>query len=111
MTNQPPHPAGATHPPMEVPANLPIEYINVVRIAHSPTDMVFDFAQLLPGGGANVRTRIVMSPLGAKLFLRAFTENLAKFEVAFGEITIPGDPTLADNLFHPPQPPDKPQQK
>ncbi len=50
-----------------------------------------------------------MSPVGAKLFLRAFAENLARYEASFGEIQIPqGDPGLAGDLFrriHPTEPP------
>jgi hypothetical protein len=94
---------------MEVPPDLPIEYVNLVRIAHSPSELVFDFAHLLPGNvPARVTARLVMSPLGAKLFYRALTENLARYEAAFGAITVPGDPTLADNLFRPPAPPAPP---
>jgi hypothetical protein len=49
-----------------------------------------------------------MSPLGAKLFQKAISENLAKYESAFGAINVPGDATLADHLFRPQNPPDKP---
>jgi hypothetical protein len=95
-----------------LPADFPIEYANLVRIAHSPAELVFDFAQLLPGGlPARIQSRIVMSPIGAKLFLRALTENLGKYEAAYGEINIPSGSTLADQLFHPPQSPDKPKGK
>jgi hypothetical protein len=93
---------------MELPADLQIEYVNLVRIAHSPSEIVFDFAQLLPGASpAKITSRIVMSPLGAKLLYRALGENLAKFETAFGEISIPGGSSLADYLF---KPPDRPAQ-
>jgi hypothetical protein len=48
-----------------------------------------------------------MSPLGAKLLHRALSENLARYESAFGEIKLPGESsTLADFLFRPPAPPD-----
>ncbi len=111
-TNPPPRPAGQGLPDLEIPADLVIEYVNMVRIAHSPSELVFDFAQLLPGvNAARITSRIVMSPLGAKLFHHALTENLSRYEAAFGEIKMPGGPTLADNLFHsinPPNPPDKP---
>ncbi len=91
------------------PADLAIEYVNLVRIAHSPSELVFDFAQLLPGAGAaKISSRIVMSPLGAKLFHRALTENLSRYEAAFGEIKFPGDSSLAENLFHSINPPDPP---
>lgn len=93
-------------PALEVPADLKTEYANVVRIAHSPSELVFDFAHLLPGvTPARVCTRVVMSPLGAKLLQRALAENLSRYETAFGEIKIPGENSLADFLFHPPAPP------
>ena len=105
MTATPPRPQ---MPPLDVPADLEIEYVNLVRIAHSPSELVFDFAHLLPGSGpAKVSSRIVMSPLGAKLFHRALSENLAKYEAAFGPVKVPGDSTLADHLFRQ-SPPDKP---
>jgi hypothetical protein len=112
MSSNPPRPAAQQFPPLDVPDDLEIEYVNLVRIAHSPSELVFDFAHLLPGNpSARVRSRIVMSPLGAKLFYRALAENLAKYETTFGEIRIPGDHTLADHLFKPPTPPDKSDQK
>jgi hypothetical protein len=85
---------------------LATEYANLVRIAHSPLELVFDFALLLPGDEqARVFERIVMSPLGAKLLLRALTENIARFEASFGEIPTPTANSLADQLFRPPAPP------
>jgi len=109
MSNIPPSSPGSQLPGMEVPPDLPIEYVNLVRIAHSPSELVFDFAHLLPGSGpAKVTARLVMSPLGAKLFHRALTENLARYEAAFGVIGIPGDHSLAENLFRPPTPPAPP---
>ena len=108
MTAAPSKPQRPKLPPIEVPPDLQIEYVNLVRIAHSPSELVFDFAHLLPGGSpAQVQSRIVMSPLGAKLFHRALAENLGKYESAYGEITIPGGTTLADHLFRPPTSPDK----
>ena len=104
-----PPPPRPQMPTLDFPPDLEIEYVNLVRIAHSASELVFDFAQLLPGGGpAKVSSRIVMSPLGAKLFFRALNENLSKYETAFGAINMPGDATLADHLFHHPHPPEKP---
>jgi len=99
-------PAVPAPPALEVPPDLKTDYANVVRIAHSPSELVFDFAHLLPGvSPARVCTRVVMSPLGAKLLQRALSENLSRYEAAFGEIKIPGENSLADFLFHPPTPP------
>lgn len=106
MNNPSRQPAGQL-PPMEAPPDLAIHYVNLVRIAHSPSELVFDFAHLLPAeSGPKIAARVVMSPLGAKLFFRALAENLNRFETAFGEIRVPGEPSLIENLFHPPSPTD-----
>jgi hypothetical protein len=92
---------------LEVPADLQPVYANLARIAHSPADIVLDFAHLLPGENrARIGARILMSPLSAKLLYKALGENLARYEASFGEITLPTS-TLADQLFKPfQQPPD-----
>jgi len=108
MSSAPPKPQ-SPHIPLEFPPDLKTDYVNLVRIAHSPSEMVFDFAQLLPGAATvQVKSRIVMSPLGAKLFFRALQENLSKYEAAYGEIVLPRDSTLADQLFRPPPAPENP---
>ena len=105
----PPKPAG---PVLELPADLELVYANLARIAHSPSDIVIDFAHLLPGEPrAKIRSRVVMTPLSANLLVRALTENIARYETAFGEINIPTNSTLADNLFRPfQQPPEPPKE-
>lgn len=105
----PPKPTG---PVLELPADIDLVYANLARIAHSPSDIVIDFAHLLPGEPrAKIRSRVVMTPLSAKLLVRALTENIARFETAFGEIHIPTNSTLADNLFRPfQQPPEPPKE-
>lgn len=97
---------------LELPADLELVYANLARIAHSPADIVIDFAHLLPGEPrAKIRSRVVMTPLSAKLLVRALTENIARYEAAFGEINIPSNTTLADNLFRPfQQPPEPPKE-
>jgi hypothetical protein len=94
-------------PTIEVPDGLETVYSNLARIAHSPADLVIDFGQMLPGETrATVKARVMMSPLAAKLLLRALTENLARYETAFGQINIPGNPSLAEHLFRPLNPPE-----
>jgi hypothetical protein len=95
-------------PILNIPEGLEPAYANLARISHSPADLVIDFAHLLPGETqAKVTTRVLMTPLSAKLLLRALTENIARYEAAFGEISVPGNSSLAENLFrpHPPEPP------
>ena len=60
---------------------------------------------------AKIRSRVVMTPLSAKLLIKALTENLARYETAFGEIHLPTNNSLADNLFRPfHQPPEPPKE-
>lgn len=104
-------PAQPTGPKINVPEGTEPVYANLARISHSPADIVIDFAHILPGENtANIQSRVVMSPLSAKLLMRALTENLARYEVAFGEIKVPGNSTLAENLFKPYHPPEPPQE-
>ena len=75
---------------VEFPADLEPVYVNFSLISHTPSEIIFDLAQLLPNQPkARVKSRVVMTPLNTKLFLRALQDNLAKFESRYGEITIP----------------------
>ena len=90
-------------PPIKIPSDLDVVYANLVRITHSPSEFVFDYAQMLPGlKEPDFKSRVLVSPLSAKLIFNALGENLAKYEAKFGEISIPGSSTLADHLFQPP---------
>jgi hypothetical protein len=75
---------------IELPQDLEAIYSNFALITHSPSEIVVDFARLLPNvPKARVYARIVMTPMNAKLFHRALGENLGKFEEKFGEIKTP----------------------
>jgi len=107
-----PRPKPPQIPPLETPADLETIYVNLARITHSPSELILDFAHLMPGTTpTRVRARMVMSPLGAKLFHRALSENLSRYEAAFGEIKFPGEKSLADFLFRQPPSPDQPPEK
>jgi len=97
-------------PPIDLPESLEPIYSNVTRISHTPSEMVLDFSRLLPADTRfKVLSRIIMSPVGAKLLHRALGENLARYEANFGEIRMPGDTHLADDLLkgiHPSKPPE-----
>jgi hypothetical protein len=111
MSDQPTPPAAPQPAPplpvqqmaIEIPANLEAVYSNFALITHSPSELVIDFARVLPSvPKTRVYARIVMTPMNAKLLLRALTENLGKFEAQYGEIVLPTN--LADQLFKPPKP-------
>ena len=108
MTTPPKKPPGAK---LLSPEGLQVTYTNLARIAHSPADIVIDFAHLLPGEQtATVSSRVLMSPLSAKLLLRALADNISRYEAAFGEIQVPVNSSLAENLFRPHQPPEPPKE-
>lgn len=93
---------------IEIPPDLQPTYVNMARISHSPAEIIMDFACILPGDAkTTILSRMLMSPVGAKLFLRALTENLSRYEAIFGEIKLPGDSSLANSLFRNILPPDK----
>lgn len=89
---------------LEIPKDTEAVYSNQVLIGHTPSEFVLSFAQLLPGNlTAMVKSQVMMSPIGAKLFYKALSENLAKYELSFGKINLPGGTSLAESLFRPPQ--------
>ena len=62
-------------------------FANLALIAHTPTEFVFDFAQLMPGvPQANVVTRVVVTPDQAKKILGALQNNIGQYEQKFGTI-------------------------
>ena len=85
---------------IELPADLEPKYANFVLITHSPAEIIFDFAQILPHSPKRkVQSRVVMTPMHAKLLLKALQQNLSQFESKFGPIQTPHGPSLADQLF------------
>ncbi|MBA4375447.1 MAG: DUF3467 domain-containing protein [Anaerolinea sp.] len=95
---------------MDMPEGLEPVYSNIARISHTPTEIIVDFSRLLPAElRFKVLSRIIMSPVGAKLLYRALGENISRYESAFGEIHIPGDSPLADDLFRQVHPPKNPE--
>jgi len=93
-------------PALRIPDGLQSKYSNMARISHTPSEMVFDFASMLPGIPPEVVARIVMSPIAAKLFVQAVNENIMRYEANFGVIKLPvGASDLASTLFRNVQPP------
>ena len=103
MTDMKENPNQPKRPSIILPPDLEATYANLVRIAHTPSEVMFDFARYLPSDPhAKVVSRVLVSPLSAKLMLNALSENLAKYEAQFGTIEIPHKQSLADFLFRPP---------
>ena len=105
MTNQPKAVSGQVQ--VRVPADLEPTYANFAMVTNSASEIVLDFAQVMPRvPQAKVKSRVVMTGLNAKLFLRALGEHIGRYEAQFGEIQLPEGPHLADQLFKP-MPPDE----
>ena len=97
---------------IELPADLDATYANFAMITHSPSEIIIDFARVLPNAPkSKVHARIVTTPIHAKLLLRALNENLEKYEAQFGEIQLPsGGENLAQQFFGGVKPPDSPNE-
>jgi hypothetical protein len=88
--------------PNQIPTQQPINielgekeaegiYANLAMIIHSPTEVIIDFARVMPRlPKARVLSRIIMTPMHAKLLHKALSENIKKFEEQYGEIKLHG---------------------
>jgi hypothetical protein len=95
---------------IEVPADLDPVYSNFAMITHSPSEVIVDFARILPNvPKSKVHARILMTPLHAKLLHNALADSLRKYEAQFGEIKLPAGGTdhLAQQFFRQARPPEE----
>ena len=92
---------------VEVPPDLEATYSNLALISHSASEIIIDFARVLPNTPkGKLYARIITTPLHAKLLLRALSENLEKYEARFGKITMPNEGDgLAQQFFGAAKPP------
>lgn len=77
-------------------------YSNLAIINHSPSEFVLDFIKIMPGvPKARVKSRIVLTPQHAKRFLRAMSENIARYEKQHGAIQDVEQPNIPLNFGGP----------
>jgi hypothetical protein len=90
---------------IDLPKDLKPVYANVALISHSMAEIVLDLAQVLPRSPrGSVQTRVVMTPMHAKMLQIALAHNLANYERQYGEIALPQRGTaLANSFFSFPQ--------
>lgn len=86
---------------IKVAEGLEAVYANAALIANTPAEILVDFVQVLPRmSTGQVKARVIMSPLNAKLFLQALAKNIATYESQFGEIRVPvRSGSIADEFF------------
>lgn len=79
-------------------------YANLAMIVHSPSEIILDFARIMPGvPKARVYSRIIMTPQHAKSLLKTLEDNLKKFEDRFGEIKAQTTPDHKNIGFYKPE--------
>jgi hypothetical protein len=89
---------------IDIPKELSAVYANLAFISHTPAEIVLDFAQVLPRmPRGSVLSRVIMSPMHAKLLQRALSQNIANYERQFGQIQLPQQTSLAEQFFRFPQ--------
>ncbi|MBR3655482.1 MAG: DUF3467 domain-containing protein [Elusimicrobia bacterium] len=76
-------------------------YSNLALITHSQTEFIIDFIFVQPQNGkAKVKDRIITSPLHAKKILQALQDNIAKYEMRFGQIKAPETSMQEQSKFY-----------
>jgi uncharacterized protein (DUF1778 family) len=77
-------------------------YSNLAIITHSHTEFVVDFIRVMPGvPKAKVKSRIVLTPEHAKRLMKAFQDNIAKYEAMNGKIDTHEEPPFPMNFGGP----------
>jgi hypothetical protein len=62
-------------------------YANLAIITHSHAEFVVDFVNVMPGTPkSKVKSRIILTPMHAKRFLKALEDNVTRYEAANGPI-------------------------
>ena len=85
---------------VEMSKDLDAVYANGTMIDFSPGEVVIDFIQMLPRmPKAQVKSRVLLSPIHAKLLQRALDQHIKQFEQKFGAIRMPQQSILADQFF------------
>ncbi len=62
-------------------------YANLAIITHSNAEFVVDFVNVMPGTPkSKVKSRVILTPMHAKRFMKALVENVERYEAANGNI-------------------------
>ena len=65
-------------------------YVNLLRLAHGPSEVYLSFAQTAPGRSpaAHLLSSLVTTPVHAKEMLRALAKTIERYEEQYGEIPV-----------------------
>ena len=93
-------PPGQKRVTIDIPKELQAVYANLAFLSHTPAEMIFDFAQVLPRmPRGKVMSRVIMSPMHAKMLHLALAQQIANYERQYGTIPMPQSISLANQFF------------
>lgn len=97
---KPNRPAGQKRVTINVPKELEATYANVAILSSTLAEIVLDFGQVLPHmPTAHIKTRVIMSPVHAKMLQMRLAQQIASYEQQNGEIKLPQTLDLASQFF------------
>ncbi len=63
------------------------QYINYFQIGHNAFEFVLEFGRIAPGQDvAAIRSRLVTSPVSAKLLSTMLSDSVGRYEASYGAI-------------------------
>lgn len=62
-------------------------YVNFLSVFHNQAEFIMDFGRIVPGKPeVKILSRLMTNPIALKQVVRTLTENLERYEKAFGPI-------------------------
>ena len=74
-------------------------YVNLPIVGYSQAEFILDFIKIIPGIlKANVKSRVIMSPMHTKNLLLLLNAKIKEYEKQFGKIQSPKQKLESKNL-------------
>lgn len=85
---------------VNIPKELEATYANVAILSNTVAEIILDFGQILPHMPiAPIKSRIIMSPIHAKMLHARLGQQITSYEQQHGEIKLPQSLDLASQFF------------
>jgi len=87
-----------TNPPFELKIQVDEKtaegtYVNFLSVFHNQAEFIMDFGRIVPGKPeVKIMSRLMTNPIALKQIVQTLTENLERYERAFGPI--PSEPVI-----------------
>ena len=74
-------------------------YVNLPIVGYSQAEFILDFIKIIPGvQKADVKSRIIMSPMHTKNLLLLLNAKIKEYEKKFGKIELPKQRLASKNI-------------